>query len=424
MKIPSKDQFLAITIDALLKARWLKIAGLILLMVRPDDLRFIRRRAALLVIRRQMGHLSLRQFVELVTPLAVQMGLLLSPCRDAQFCALLAFMNTDGANSLVSSLDSTYPPIKLIVAETQLRCGQYEAGFRSYLSRIDCDADIWPSALRTRLLVRRYQRWAGESLAGKEVVLLTEGGHGDMIMLARFLNRIDDPSRIVGLIYPAIMGLFERNFPHIRWLTSEQIHEIPPPSGNVFVIMPFDLPSLFGVTNDATLMSPAYLRPSVDLVDSIKRNLQQKSAVRVGLCWRGNPGSVLDGLRSIDLRQLAPILQVPGIDFYSLTLGVDLRRTEGISDLSPLLDSFDETAAALACMDLLISVDTAVAHLAGALGVPVWILLHSNADWRWGRIEGHTLWYKSACLFRQDDESQWGPVVLRVRNALLDFVQS
>jgi len=99
LKIPSKDQFLAITIDALLKARWLKVAGLILLMVRPDDLRFIRRRAALLVIRRQMGHLSLRQFVELVTPLAMQMGLLLSPGRDAQFCALLAFMNTDGANS-------------------------------------------------------------------------------------------------------------------------------------------------------------------------------------------------------------------------------------------------------------------------------------------------------------------------------------
>jgi len=245
-----------------------------------------------------------------------------------------------------------------------------------------------------------------------------------MIMLSRFFNRIDGPSRIVGLIYPAIMGLFERNFPHIRWLTSEQIDEIPPPSANVVVIMPFDLPSIFGATTDATLMSPSYLRPSVDLVCSIKRSIQRKGAVRVGLCWRGNPGSVLDGLRSIDLRQLAPILQIPGIDFYSLTLGADLRRTEGIRDLSPLLNSFDETAAALTCMDLLISVDTAVAHLAGALGVPVWILLHSNADWRWGRVESNTPWYKSACLFRQDDESQWGPVVLRVRAALLDFVQS
>jgi len=139
---------------------------------------------------------------------------------------------------------------------------------------------------------------------------------------------------------------------------------------------------------------------------------------KVGLVWKGNPQHVDDRRRSLDPRLLSPLLHVPEVDFYSLQVTHPSAAAsvppEGVVDLTPHLTDFTETAACLAELDLLISVDTAAAHLAGALGRPVWTLLPFAPDWRWGLESESTPWYATMRLFRQKTAGAWEEVIERV----------
>jgi hypothetical protein len=154
--------------------------------------------------------------------------------------------------------------------------------------------------------------------------------------------------------------------------------------------------------------------------------LEGKRHPHVGLVWSGNPGHERDRERSIDLRAFLPLLESLAANATFVSLQKDVRPEDaivlkertGILDLGNTLADFSDTAALISQLDLVISVDTSVAHLAGALGKPVWILLTYFPDWRWLLGRDESPWYPAARLFRQDKSRTWDGVIARVRQAL------
>jgi hypothetical protein len=178
-----------------------------------------------------------------------------------------------------------------------------------------------------------------------------------------------------------------------------------------------------GTTLDTIPADIPYLAPDPASTRAMAMRLGGSEGFKVGLVWSGNPRHPNDRQRSIPLQRLAPICDVPGVRFFSLQTDEragDLQQVPPgrIIDLSPHLTDFAETAAAVSQLDLVISVDTAVAHLAGALGRPAWTLLPEPADWRWLRDRDSSPWYPGMRLFRQTKRHEWDPVLDRVREAL------
>jgi hypothetical protein len=149
---------------------------------------------------------------------------------------------------------------------------------------------------------------------------------------------------------------------------------------------------------------------------------------RVGMRWAGSPTHIDDLNRSTALEDWLPVLQVPGVTFYSLQLDDSFDRRAGlgaqVNDLSSELTSWSATAAAMMGLDLIISVDTSCAHLAGALGRPLWVLTPASPDWRWMLWRTDTPWYDSARLFRQPRAGEWASILETVASELRVLVAS
>jgi hypothetical protein len=147
---------------------------------------------------------------------------------------------------------------------------------------------------------------------------------------------------------------------------------------------------------------------------------------KIGLVWAGNPAHHFDAFRSVPLRTLAPLGELPGISWCALQKGPAQNEIASASPDWPIhslgdeLHDFAASAALIDALDLVITVDTSIAHLAGALGKPVWILLAAQPDWRWMLHRTDSVWYPTARLFRQETLGEWGDVVTRLRQALLE----
>jgi hypothetical protein len=218
--------------------------------------------------------------------------------------------------------------------------------------------------------------------------------------------------------HPALARLFTQNggwnaeiLRRLDWKESS----LPPYD---FQVPLLSLPVALGVFEPLP-MAQEYLRADPGLRQKWRERLGPVSAIRVGLVWAGNPEHLLDRLRSIAPERLLSLLQLSGFQFYCLQPGIRtgsaLRLIEaGVIDLTMHISDFADTAAFVAELDLVISVDTAVAHLAGAMGRPVWTLLPFVRDWRWG-LEGETTpWYPTMRLFRQPAYDDWDSVVQSV----------
>jgi hypothetical protein len=177
-----------------------------------------------------------------------------------------------------------------------------------------------------------------------------------------------------------------------------------------------------------------YLFADPDLVERWRQGLESRPGFQVGIAWQGNPKYRDDRLRSIPLTQFAPLAAVPGVQLVSLQKGPgseQLQRLGGafaVADLGPQLDEaagpFMDTAAVLTGLDLVITSDSAVAHLAGGLGVPTWLALPSLPDWRWLLGRDDCPWYPTMRLFRQDTPGDWEAVFARLAAELAKQVQS
>lgn len=231
--------------------------------------------------------------------------------------------------------------------------------------------------------------WNGEDIAGQTILLWAEQGMGDAIQFVRYASLVADRgARVVVACSGALHDLFRT----VRGVDSVVERNAMPPHDVHAALM--SLPSIFGVVSDpiAYLEAPS----AAALVETGRR--------RVGLVWAGNPAHANDRNRSHRLQSFAP-LALAEADFFSLQMGEAAEeptpRGMALLRLGGQFQNFSDTAAALAALDLLITVDTAVAHLAGALGIPTWMILPSNPDWRWGRGGETTAWYPSMRLFRQ-----------------------
>jgi tetratricopeptide (TPR) repeat protein/glycosyltransferase involved in cell wall biosynthesis len=258
--------------------------------------------------------------------------------------------------------------------------------------------------------------WDGSDLSGKTILLYAEQGFGDTIQFIRYVPLVAQRGgTVIVECQPLLVRLLQ---------TVAGIDRVIPRGE---VLPKFDvqapllsLPHLFGTTLDRVPAEISYLSAKSSELKLGESPVQFK----VGLVWAGSPTNRNDRHRSCRFADLAPLLQIPGVCFYSLQKGDRASELQQCSaatsviDLSDQLNDFADTAAAVAQLDLVISVDTAVAHLAGALGKPVWLMLCTDPDWRWLLDRSNSPWYPTVRLFRQSHAGDWSTVIAEIQQTL------
>ncbi|SAK98057.1 tetratricopeptide repeat protein [Caballeronia temeraria] len=297
-----------------------------------------------------------------------------------------------------------------------LAAGNYTEGFAYYEARTSVfrEYDTLP-----------FPKWNGEDLRGKSILLLTEQGYGDTIQFVRY-----------------VALLRKRGAAAVSIACNPELAPVMRTTGNIDIVVTepqslrmhdywISLPSLphrFQTTVDSIPADVPYLGVFGNRIDAWRPRLPN-DGLRVGLVWKGNADHDNDRHRSVrHFADLAPLWSVPGIGFISLQVGNAEAETEGREILQPIIKlgqsirDFGDTAAIVAQLNLVICVDTAIAHLAGALGIACWVMLPSRGvDWRWHRLGNTSPWYpEKMYLFRQDSRG-WPGVIDDVKNALADI---
>jgi tetratricopeptide (TPR) repeat protein len=266
---------------------------------------------------------------------------------------------------------------------------------------------------------RRFSQpmWDGVDLAGRTIYLHAEQSNSDAIHFSRYVPLVAERGgTIVVECQPALRRLFEKSFAAERWFSPGD----PAPEFDVYCPL-LSLPRVLGVTS----ANVPYLKISADAAQSWKVKVDTDPAVlKVGLAWAGSPSEIEDRRRSMSLAEFAPLRSIAGVHFFSLQKGRPAAQAPAgeLTDFMSDVSDFADTAALISQLDLIISVDTAVAHLAGALGKPVWTLLPSVPHWRWGMAGEVTPWYPTMRLFRQPKRGDWSEVIRRVADALSVFI--
>lgn len=299
-----------------------------------------------------------------------------------------------------------------------LALGDFERGWDDYEWR-------WRGA--TELVSRGFAQtqWRGEDLAGKTILLHAEQGFGDSIQFVRYLPMVKAKAGKVILEVPdSLRPLVGELAEGVTMLTRGDAL----PAFDVHCPL-MSLPLAFGTTLASIPTSVPYLHAPAGRINAWRRRLSDARRPRVGLVWSGRPDHKNDHNRSVALLRLVPLLSVGGAAFVSLQreyreADLPLLEKLPILRLDTSLSDFADTAAAISELDLVISVDTAVAHLAGAMGKPLWLLLPQIQDWRWMRGRGDSPWYPSARLFRQSQIGDWGGVISAVAHELAAFAKA
>ncbi|MBI5897986.1 MAG: tetratricopeptide repeat protein [Rhodocyclales bacterium] len=302
---------------------------------------------------------------------------------------------------------------------SQLALGDFANGWRQYEWR-------WK---RTEL-APHYREipiplWTGaEDLSGRCLFIHFEQGFGDTFQFLRYLPLLKARgARMLLSIPEAMRHLVAANFPDVEVFSGNEV--LPPFDYHVAIM---SLPLALGTTL-ATIpaANPPYLRAPKDRIAAWRRRIPRGRQLHVGLVWSGNPGHRYDAQRSLGIDGMRTLLDLPGIRFHALQKEVRegeaelLAQMPRIDPLGPDLKDFSDTAAAINQLDLVITVDTSVAHLAGAMGKPVWILLPHAADWRWLTDREDSPWYPTVRLFRLAFGEPADANLRRVRAALKDF---
>lgn len=268
------------------------------------------------------------------------------------------------------------------------------------------------------------RRWEGGALEGRTILLDAEQGFGDAIQFLRYAPLVAERGgRVLVRCAPELAGLTAI----APGVTATATRGGPLPAFDIHCPLP-SLPLVFRTTLEDIPAQVPYLRADPQKLERWRSRLAGGAAdLRVGLVWASQSQHRTAGAKSLALAALAPLAGIPGLRLYSLQKGEAARQAERspaglrIEDLSGELRDFSDTAAAVANLDLVISVDTAVAHLAGAMGRPAWTLLKHAPDWRWLLAREDSPWYPTMRLFRQRKPADWRPVVDEVAGALRQF---
>jgi hypothetical protein len=271
--------------------------------------------------------------------------------------------------------------------------------------------------------------WTGEPLAGRSITVVAEQGLGDQMMMARFAHglRACGAARIV----------LEAGAPLVPLLRTMTVVDQVIPRGEPLPVTDYVVPvsSLahrLGVGRDLYAHVVPYVSATGPCPPGLAAALAAPAPLRIGLVWGGEPRNFSDHERSVPLAAFAPLLRLPGLAWYALQKGPRAAERDALPaevrarliDLGPHLGDFHDTAHAMATLDLVITVCTSVAHVAGALGVPTFVLLRRAADWRWFRDRDDSPWYPTVRLFRQTTRGDWAPVLRDVARAIVDRLRS
>jgi len=286
--------------------------------------------------------------------------------------------------------------------------GEYEQGWPLFEWRLKALGMGSDAGLQGR-------RWDGCDLAGKRILIQGEQGFGDALQFARFVPEVARRGgRIVLSCRAELAPLFRRMEGVSECVPSDQ--PLPPHDLSCPLL---SLAGILGVTL-ANLAAPqSYLTADAHMANDWANRLAGKKPRKVGLVWSGQ--SFPNPFRSLPPEQLEPLRNVDGIDWISLQTGDAAAQpptTLDMLDAGRELKTFDDTAAVMACLDLVITIDTAAAHLAGALGIPTWVLVPRFPDWRWGRAGETCPWYPTMRLFRQEQQGDWKEAIERIITAL------
>lgn len=297
--------------------------------------------------------------------------------------------------------------------------GRFTEGWREYEWRLKAVKNLTPQTDRTR--------WQGESLDGRSILLVAEQGFGDTVHFIRYaaeLKRRFD-CRVLAAVQRPLMPLLST----CGGIDELTCYNDPWPPSEVWTPL-LSVPGLLGHDSAADFPSQVpYLHARADLQAAWRERLAAYPGVKIGIAWRGSPGYQADRFRSIPLAALAPLGQLSGVHLFSLQKGdgmVELETNGAWFDIVSFGDQLDthtgpflDTAALMTQLDVVISADTVVGHIAGALGVPFWSALAHVPDWRW-LMQGETsIWYPTARLFRQTTAGDWRGVAQRLADAVL-----
>ncbi|MDB5802677.1 MAG: repeat protein [Rhodocyclales bacterium] len=299
--------------------------------------------------------------------------------------------------------------------------GLYGEGLPLYESRYASDIVAHDRVSFAALPPER--QWRGETLAERRLLLVREQGYGDQIQFIRFAPRLHTlgASRVTAWVSPGLAALLSS----VEGL--DAISEGMPAADEYDLWCPLlSLPLLLGINAPQAPDKLPYLRSPARTAhwqQQIASWAQERPTV--GIVWAGSPGNSVDARRSLPAELMLDMLRERNgrvaVSLQLAPLGmeqIEQQCRDGIIPLLDMLSDFSDTAAVIEQLDLIISVDTAVAHLAGALGKPTWLLLPAGPDWRWGRQGERTDWYPSMRIFRQPTPGDWGSVVQAVQKAL------
>jgi uncharacterized protein (TIGR03032 family) len=309
------------------------------------------------------------------------------------------------------ALQPNFAPAHVNLGMGLLQVGDYPRGFAEY---------EWRSLNGFRC---PHPKWDGRAVPEKTLLIYVEQGAGDAIQFARYLPLAAERCRNLILACPAELMSSFATIPGVSQVRGKE--KIAVAEFDIYLPL-VSLPHVFKTTFDTI---PATV-PYIDAAALRRRKdnpallLSDSEHPKVGIVWAGNPTNRTDRHRSCPLKEFLPILSIPKVDFYSLQKGErceDLRSLPShlhVQNLEPQLGDFGDLAVIIDQLDLVITVDTSVAHMAGALGKPGWTLLSHVADWRW-MLEGETMpWYPTMRLFRQTRRGDWSGVIERVAEAL------
>jgi tetratricopeptide (TPR) repeat protein len=350
---------------------------------------------------------------------AIQQTLELVPGMAEAYCNLGAVyhaMNRLDAAELcyrqAQKISPELPKNRMNLGLIHLAKGQFETGWREYEWR-------WEGA---PLLQRPFPQpqWQGEPLNGARILIHAEQGYGDTLQFLRYVPMVQQAGGRVVLEVQSRCVRLARELPGVEEVVAYG-DALPQFDCHTPLL---SLPRIFGTTLETIPAEVPYLRIPEEARRKMDAVAWPEGRLKVGLNWAGNPSFKNDRyrFRSLNFSDFERFLDLEDAQFYSLQMGVpaeQLRQDAGpIVDLAELTDDMADTAAQMERMDLVISADTSVAHLAGALGKTVWVPLPYTADWRWllGRMDSP--WYPTLRLFQQKKPGEWAPVAEAIREAL------
>ena len=300
--------------------------------------------------------------------------------------------------------------------------GNLEKGWQDYNWR-------HKTSLAKKLFPHNYPqpRWEGQPFAGQRLLVYCEQGLGDAIQFVRYLPRVKSLGGTVLLeTWPALQSLFATASGIDELYVTQKEHPCSAQFDMAVSIM--DLPYIFQTNLNTIPDNTPYLQADTEQVQQWHQRFNTNQ-LRVGLVWGGSPNHGNDKNRSVALRAFTEILGIPDVSFYSLQKGPAIEQLNLIQpqirpiDIGTQFENFKDTAGAIAAMDLIISVDTAVAHLAGALNKQVWTLLPFVPDWRWMNHRSDSPWYPSMKLYRQPGIGDWDSVFVQLASDLRNMAR-